>query len=200
MIFNKVKNALLDREYAVSVFSTSVEATDYLDHEIDGKDVSFGGSITLSQLNIPKRLSKHNKIYLPSPMFDELECEIDFTQAATSEVFLTSVNALAETGELVSIDGIGNRISSMLYGHKKIYFIVGRNKIVPDYDKAVWRARNIAAPQNAARLQRKTPCVISGHCHNCRSPERICRGMVVLWNNMYFSEMEVVLINEDLGF
>ena len=107
--------------------------------------------------------------------------------------------ALAETGEMVSIDGIGNRVASMLYGHQKVYLVAGRNKLTPDYDGAVWRARNVAAPGNAARLQRKTPCAASGHCHDCRSPERICRGMVVLWENMYFSEMEVVLVDEELG-
>lgn len=199
MILNKVKNALLDRHFAVSVFETAREAADYLDREIDGEDVSFGGSMTLSQMDVPKRLARHNKIYLLSPMFDGLECEIDTARSMTSGVFLTSVNALAETGEMVNIDGIGNRLASMFYGHKKVYLVVGKNKIAPDYDGAVWRARNIAAPKNAARLGRKTPCAVSGHCHNCQSPERICRGMAVLWENMYFSETEVVLINEDLG-
>ena len=132
-------------------------------------------------------------------MFDGLECEVDAARAMASEVYLSSVNALAETGEMVSIDGIGNRVASMLYGHQKVYLVVGRNKLAPDYDGAVWRARNVAAPGNAARLQRKTPCAASGHCHDCRSPERICRGMVVLWENMYFSEIEVVLVDEELG-
>lgn len=199
MVFDKVKQSLLDRDFAVSVFATGAEAADYLDSEIDGKSVSFGGSITLSQINLPKRLATHNQIYLPSAMFDGLECEVDVARALTSDVFLSSVNALAETGEMINIDGIGNRIASMLYGHQKVYLVIGRNKLTPDYDAAVWRARNVAAPKNAARLQRKTPCAVSGHCHDCQSPERICRGMTVLWENMFYSEMEIVLIDEDLG-
>lgn len=199
MVFDKVRDALLDRGFAVSAFPSAVEAADYLDQKIDGKDVSLGGSMTLSQMNLPKRLAAHNKIYLPSAMFDGLECEVDAARAMASEVYLSSVNALAETGEMVSIDGIGNRVASMLYGHQKVYLVVGRNKLAPDYDGAVWRARNVAAPGNAARLQRKTPCAASGHCHDCHSPERTCRGMVVLWENMYFSEIEVVLVDEELG-
>ena len=199
MVFDTVRDALLDRGFAVSAFPSAVEAADYLDQKIDGKDVSLGGSMTLSQMNLPKRLAAHNKIYLPSAMFDGLECEVDAARAMASEVYLSSVNALAETGEMVSIDGIGNRVASMLYGHQKVYLVVGRNKLAPDYDGAVWRARNVAAPGNAARLQRKTPCAASGHCHDCHSPERICRGMVVLWENMYFSEIEVVLVDEELG-
>lgn len=199
MDFEKVKAALRERGFGVSVFSTAEEAADYLDHAIDSTDVSMGGSLTLSQLGLPKRLAGHNKLYLPSAMFDGVACEVDPVRAASASVFLTSANAIAETGEIVNIDGIGNRIASSLYGHKKVFFVVGRNKLTEDYDGAVWRARNVAAPKNAARLQRKTPCAVSGRCHDCRSPERICRGMAVLWENMFFAEMEVVLIDQELG-
>ena len=90
--------------------------------------------------------------------------------------------------------------ASTLYGHQKVYFVIGTNKIAPDYDAALWRARNIAAPLNARRLERKTPCVKAGRCMNCSSPERICRGLVVLWEAISGMKMEVVLIDEELGF
>lgn len=199
MSFEKVKATLLERDFSVSEFATASEAADYLDRKIDRQEVSLGGSLTLSQMGLPKRLATHNKLILPSVIYEDVDCEVDAARAATCTVFLTSVNALSETGEMVSIDGIGNRIASMLYGHQKVYFVIGKNKLTPDYDSAVWRARNISAPKNAARLQRKTPCTVSGHCHDCRSPERICRGMVILWEKMYKSEMEVVLIDEELG-
>ena len=90
---------------------------------------------------------------------------------------------------------------STLYGHQKVYFIIGTNKIAPDYDAALWRARNIAAPLNAKRLERKTPCVKTGRCMNCSSPERICRGLVVLWEKpALIPEVEVVIIEQELGF
>ena len=121
-------------------------------------------------------------------------------EAQTADIYLTSVNALAETGELVNIDGAGNRVASTLFGHEKVYFVIGRNKLAPTVDAAVWRARNIASPRNAQRLGRKTPCAVKGdRCYDCKSPERICRGLVTLWGPMMGMEAEVLLIDEDLG-
>ena len=109
--------------------------------------------------------------------------------------------ALAETGELINIDGTGNRVSSSLYGHKRVWFVVGSNKIAPTYDEALWRARNIAAPKNAQRLGVKTPCAVNGdRCYDCKSPQRICRGLVVLWEAIRSCETEVVLVDEPLGY
>ena len=125
------------------------------------------------------------------------------TSAARAPVYITSANALAETGEIINIDGVGNRAASTLYGHQKLYFVVGRNKLAPTYEEALWRARNIAAPKNAQRLGRKTPCAIKGdRCYDCKSPERICRGLVVLWEPMMGMEQttEVLLVDEELGF
>ena len=103
--------------------------------------------------------------------------------------------------KLINIDGTGNRVASTLYGHKKVWFVVGRNKLAPTYEEALWRARNIAAPKNAQRLKRKTPCAVKAdHCYDCKSPERICRGLAVLWARPNATEeMEVVLIGEALG-
>lgn len=122
------------------------------------------------------------------------------TGAEAAQVYITSANGLAETGEIINIDGAGNRVASTLYGHRKVYFIIGRNKLAPTYDEALWRARNIAAPKNARRLDRKTPCAIKGdRCYDCKSPERICRGLVVLWGPMLGIDTEVILVDEELG-
>ena len=117
-------------------------------------------------------------------------------------MYLSSVNAIAETGEILNIDGTGNRVAATLYGHKKLYLVTGVNKIAADYDAALWRARNIASPKNAQRLQKKTPCALHGDkCYDCSSPERICRGLVVLWEPVKgIGETEVVLIGEALGY
>lgn len=199
MNFDRVKAALKKRGYAVSSFEAAKDAADYLDQQINGVSVSFGGSLTLSEMNLPKLLVLHNTLCLPSQMYDDVLGEVDPVKAMSTDVFLTSVNALAETGEMISIDGIGNRVASMMYGHKKVYLVIGRNKLAENFEKAVWRARNIAAPQNAKRLHMKTPCAVTGRCHDCSSPERICRGVSVLLGKMFRMEMEVVLINEDLG-
>lgn len=110
-------------------------------------------------------------------------------------------HGIAETGEIINIDGAGNRVASAIYGHKKVWIVAGKNKLAPTYDEALWRARNIAAPKNAQRLRAKTPCAVrADHCYDCKSPGRICRALTVLWGAMMGSDMEVVLVNEDLGY
>lgn len=199
MDFSNVEQALKARGYAVAVFTDAAAAADYLDKQIDGETVAMGGSVTLMQMDMPRRLAKHNKLCMPSPIPD-VPCEVDAVKAASASIYLTSVNGLAESGEIINIDGIGNRIASMVYGHKKVYMIIGRNKLAPTYEEALWRARNIAAPKNAARLKMNTPCAKGGRCYDCNCADRICRAMTVLWENVFRMEMEIVLIDEELGF
>ena len=197
--FSRVKQNLEARGFRVSVFATAAEAADYLDSAIDNTSVGFGGSVTLEQMGLYERLERHDRVnWHWRPTVDGA----DARQAAmTAEHYITSVNGLAETGELINIDGTGNRVASTLYGHKKVWFVVGRNKLAPTYEEALWRARNIAAPKNAQRLKRKTPCAVKAdHCYDCKSPERICRGLVVLWEAIGSKEMEVVLVDEALGY
>ena len=115
---------------------------------------------------------------------------------------MLSANAIAaDTGEIMNIDGTGNRVASSLFGHKKVYFLAGKNKVSPDFESAMWRMRNVVAPKNAKRLGRNTPCAVNGDkCYNCDCPERICRGLVVHYRKMRAMEMEVVLIDQELGF
>ena len=122
-------------------------------------------------------------------------------QAAGAEVYLTSVNGLAESGEIINIDGTGNRVAATIYGHKEVYFVVGVNKVEPDYERALWRARNIASPKNAQRLGVQTPCAARGDkCYDCDSPQRICRALTVLWRKPNaIPYAEVVLVGESLG-
>ncbi|MBR0139272.1 MAG: LUD domain-containing protein, partial [Firmicutes bacterium] len=119
---------------------------------------------------------------------------------ADAEVYMCSVNGASEKGEMVNIDGSGNRVASNLWGHKKYYFVFGVNKIVPTLTDALERARTVAGPLNAARLNLDTPCVKLGHCIDCRSPKRICNGASILYRPTGGSDMEVVLIGEKLGY
>lgn len=190
----KLRKNLEDRGIQSSYFATAQAAADYLDRQIDGTTVGIGGSMTVKAMGLYPRLSSHNRVvwHWEGGSLEE---------AARTEVYLTSANGVAETGELVNIDGNCNRIASSVYGHKRVYFVVGINKIEPDYDRALWRARNVAAPKNAQRLGRKTPCAVKGdRCYDCKSPERICRGLSVIWGRPTPVEvMEVVLIGEELG-
>lgn len=194
--FDTVKKNLEERGYAVRVFAAGAEAAAYLDGAIDGKTVGFGGSVTLDQLGLYDTLGKHNTVV----WHWRQEAGAARREAMTTDVYLTSANGLAETGEILNIDGAGNRVASTLFGHEKVYFVIGRNKLAPTYEEALWRARNIASPKNAQRLGKKTPCAVKGdRCYDCRSPERICRGFVTLWGPMMGMETEILLVDEDLG-
>ncbi len=193
--FSKVKASLEERGFAVSCFATAEEAMDYLDGKLDGKSIGIGGSMTIRDMGLDQRLETHNQVIW--------HWKDGTTQeAARAQVYLTSVNGLAETGEIINIDGTGNRVASTIFGHEEVYFIVGRNKLAPDYDGALWRARNIASPKNAQRLGKKTPCAVKGDkCYDCKSPQRICRALTVLWEAPTgIGRSEVVLIDQELGF
>ena len=202
MDFAKASAALRERGYEVTVWRTKEDAAAYLNKRIDGVSVGFGGSMTLRELGLYDTLPTHNEVWSHWAPPEGVAPEEARARAAEAEVYLTSVNALAETGEIVNIDGTGNRVASTLFGHKKVYFVVGRNKLAPNYDKALFRARNVAAPKNALRFGVNTPCVAAGgtKCFDCKSPERICRGLVVLWERMGGCEAEIVLIDEALGY
>ena len=197
MDIEKTIRALTGRGFAVQHFATGREAADYLDGAIDGTTVGIGGSMTAKAMKLEELLPRTSTVYwhwlTPGPE--------TLANAATAQVYLTSVNALAETGELINIDGTGNRVASSLFGHKKVWYVVGSNKLAPTYDEALWRARNISAPKNAQRLGVKTPCAVNGdRCYDCKSPQRICRGLVVMWEAVRSCESEVVLVDEPLGY
>ncbi|MGN8897853.1 lactate utilization protein [Flavonifractor sp. HCP28S3_F3] len=193
--FSTVKANLEARGFAVSCFATAEEAMDYLDSKLDGRTIGIGGSMTIRDMGLDQRLEQHNQVIWHWK-------DGTLRDAAGTQVYLTSVNGLAETGEIINIDGTGNRVASTIFGHEEVYFIVGRNKLAADYGKALWRARNIASPKNAQRLGRKTPCAVKGDkCYDCKSPERICRALTVLWEAPTgIGRSEVVLIDQELGF
>ena len=193
--WTKLTERLEKRGFTPKVFATAAEAADYLDQEIDGVSVAFGGSMTVQEMELYPRLAAHNNALWHWDRAGLME-------ALATDVYITSVNGLAETGELINIDGTGNRVASTIFGHKRVYFVVGKNKIAPDYDAALWRARNIAAPKNCQRLGLKTPCAVKADkCYNCSSPDRSCRALVVLWEKPRDVEkMEVILIDEELGY
>ncbi len=194
--FTAVQSALESRGYTVRTFASGEEAAAYLDSQIDGSTIGFGGSGTVRDTGVYELLAAHNTAFWHWKQ-EPVEAR---KNAMNADYYVTSVNALAETGELVNIDGAGNRVASMLFGHKKVYYMIGRNKLCPTYEDACWRARNVAAPHRAQQMGKKTPCAAKADkCYDCKSPERICRGFVTLWGPMMGMEAEVLLIDEDLG-
>ena len=201
MNFVDLKNTLESKGYIVAVFETAGDAAEYINRAIDGKTVGMGGSVTIEEMGLYEKLSEHNKVYWHARTYADMTPDEVRASANKADIYISSVNGLAQTGEIVNIDGACNRVSSICYGHEKVYFVIGRNKIAPDYDSALLRARNIAAPKNAKRLNRKTPCAVNADkCYNCSSPERICRVLSVWWAKPSLGEYEIVLINEELGY
>lgn len=155
--------------------------------------------MTLLDMGIYERLQENNDVawHWKTPGPETL------AKAAAAQVYLTSVNGIAETGEIINIDGTGNRVAATLYDREKVYLVAGVNKVAPTYEEALWRARNIAAPLNARRLNRKTPCALKEEmkCYDCKSPERICNGLTVLWRKLGgVKECELILIGQELGY
>lgn len=183
------------RGFQTSYYETCQDACDDLVRRLAGREIGFGGSITLRELGLFERLKE------TSTCFWHWEGATP-AQAAAAPIYLCSVNGVAKTGEMVNIDGRGNRVASGLFGHEKVYFIIGVNKIAPDLEGAIWRARNIAGPKNAQRLGGKTPCAVKGdRCYDCDSPDRICSAMVTYWRRpASIPEAEVVIINRELGY
>lgn len=207
MNLEKTIKSLEQKLYTVRCFETHEEAADYLDAQIDGKVVGFGDSRTIIDMKLYDKLSKHNTVYDPNQSVDNDGFLEIAKKCLTADIYLTSVNAMAETGEMVNIDGTGNRVAGSLFGHEKIYFVVSTNKIEKSLDEAVFRARNVAAPKNSLKYDLPTPCVINYKktgelkCFDCRRPERICNGIITYMRKMNdIEDVEVILVNEEMGF
>jgi len=167
----------------------------------DGASVGIGGSVTLAQIGLLDAL-KNRKIQLIWPQqqakSDEERLEL-FRKCFSADVFLSSTNAVTEDGRLYNVDATGNRAGAMFIGPKKTIIVCGVNKIVKDLEAAEKRVREWVAPQNAKRLGKKTPCVETGVCADCSSPDRICNIYVSLAKKPVRTEVIVILVGENLG-
>ena len=167
----------------------------------DGSSVTWGGTMTVRDMGIPQYLKDRGTLEVLDRDLAATpeEAQAIYLRAFSSDVYLSSANAVSEDGEIFNIDGTGNRLAGTLFGHERVFIVAGTNKICPDFDAALKRARNTAAVQNAERLDKKTPCRIDGTCHDCHGREGICRALTVLWGPMNGMETEIVLIDGDWG-
>ena len=185
--------AFTSRGFAFSYFPTANEAARYIASACAGKSVSLGGSMTFQEMGFPEAFADSTEVHW------HWITKGEYYQ--TPDIYLTSANALSESGEAVNIDGTCNRVAGTLYGPKQCMFVCGINKLCPDLASAVERARNVAAPKNAQRLGTRTPCAADGKCHDCKSPARICRALVVhMGAPKGFEKCEIVLVGESLGY
>ena len=191
-----LKNNFERHGFKTSFFDTKEAALDYLKDQISGKKVAIGGSVTAQEMGLYEALSEKNEVIWH---WKKVGRET-LVEARSAEVYITSAKGVSKTGELVNIDGTGNRVSQTLFGPEKVYFVIGNNKVCPDLTSAMERAKQIAAPKNAARLQVQTPCAKTGVCVDCNSPARICHSIVILERPSNGMEVEVVFVDEEMGY
>ena len=177
--------------------------------------VGIGDSTTMRQMGIPKALKKRGTKVLDAfelkgsqvnPENAQQSLKGVLKEATISDVFLTGTNAIIRDGRLVNVDAVGNRVAGMFWGHPTSIIAVGRNKIVKDLDEAFYRIRNIIAP-NHVRIRSvelggrnpKTPCAATGECNDCRATDRICNIFSIIEGKPFFTDLNVVIVNEDLG-
>jgi hypothetical protein len=164
--------------------------------------VGAAGSITIRELGILDQLEKQGNIvydHWKPGLSKEKILEIRKSQM-TSDLFLGSVNAITMNGEMVNIDGAGNRVNSHIFGPGKVILVVGYNKIVEDVQEGIKRVKNVAAPINAKRLNIDVPCAKLGKCVDCNSPNRICRVVVIHERRPSLTDILVILVGEELGY
>lgn len=199
MDFTNITEHLEKKGYRVFVFQTAKEASDFLVSELAGKSIGFGGSMTIREMGLFESLSSVSDVYWHwNPQKGTPDT---VGGAADAEIYISSANAISESGEIVNIDGTGNRVASTIFGHERVIFLIGKNKIAKTLNAAMDRARNVAAPQNARRLGRNTPCAVrADKCYDCDSAERICSVLSVFFKKPGSGAYDVVLIDEALGY
>ncbi len=201
-MIEKTMENLKRNGFQVRFFAKKEDALKSICEEIPSSaSIGFGGSMTVDGMGIYQALKAQG-----NPVFwhwhaAEGENRKDILRAAASaDIYFSGINAITEEGSLVDIDGTGNRLSGILFGHEKVILVSGVNKIVRNYEEAILRIKNQACGPNARRLGRKTPCAETGKCMNCNSPDRICMATLIIDRQPGGVPIEIFLINESLGY
>ncbi len=160
--------------------------------------VTMGGGMSVHEIGLVEALNQGDYNFIDRDAFEDKRAAM--LAAYDADFFLSSANAITDDGILVNIDGNSNRVSAIAQGPKKVLFIVGMNKVCPDVDSAMKRARNVAAPINAQRFGLSTPCSKTGKCMDCKSPDTICCQFLITRFSRHKDRIHVILVGEDLGF
>ena len=164
--------------------------------------ISWGGSMTFTDSGLYRQLRGNPNLEVLDTFDKKIPAE-DLMElrrrALLVDLFITGTNAVTETGQLVNLDSLGNRIGALTFGPKWVILMIGRNKIAADLDEAMFRVKNYAAPVNSMRLDKKTPCVKTSYCQECNSTDRICNTWTITEKSHPKGRIKIVLINEDMG-
>lgn len=196
-----IKN-LEQRNITGHYFENSQDLCTYLKETLPEKAlISWGGSESIKESGVMKLLEEGNyRLIDRSAARTPQEAREIFSRIVLSDYYFMSSNAITIDGELINIDGNGNRIAALAQGPSHVYLIVGRNKVTSTVEDGIRRVRNIAAPPNVKRLNRQTPCLHTGRCADCQSPESICSHLVITRRSFHPDRIHVFLVNEELGY
>jgi L-lactate utilization protein LutB len=165
------------------------------------ESVGFGGSATTRALGLPEAFRRMGRTVYDHWAPPESMTDLDVRLAqGRCDGFFCSANAVSATGEVVNVDGVGNRNNAMTFGCPKVVIIAGINKVTPSLEAALGRIREIAAPMRAKSLGMETPCAETGYCSDCNAPQRICRITTILHRKPMMTDVSVIIVNEALGF
>ena len=198
----KMVKAMQRRHFDAYYCATASEAKVKVNELIpDGASVTWGGTMTVRDMNIPKMLQERGtlKVWDRDLVETPEEKQEMYLRAFQADYYLSSANAITEDGVIVNIDGNGNRVAAITWGPKHVIFVIGLNKVAQTVEAALARARSTASPINAARFDIKTPCQQDGICHNCNSADSICNYVHFLRNSPR-GRHTVVLVGETLGY
>jgi len=200
LLAQKVLKGLASRNMQGYYADTKEEALQLALSLIDrGAVVTMGGGMSVWEIGLAAAL-KASEDYVFLDRADYADPRQAMLAAYDADVYLSGVNAITEDGVLVNIDGNANRVSALAYGPKKVVLVVGLNKVCPDQDSAMKRARHVAAPTNAQRFGLSTPCAKTGACADCKSPDTICCQFLITRYSRHQGRIHVVLVGEDLGY
>ncbi len=203
IVFETTLNALEKNGFKGILVSSKEEAAEkIMEIAEDCSSVGIAGTHTVRALGVLPKLEQAGKVMSDHWKFkpgtpEELECR---KNQGRVDLFLVSSNAVTMNGEIVNRDGCGNRVNAMTFGPRKVVVVIGKNKITPDLESALARIEEVAAPIRAMSLNRKTPCVKTGYCMDCDSPERICRITSIIHKRPVMTDITVIIIPEDLGY
>ncbi|PWJ47407.1 lactate utilization protein [Faecalicatena contorta] len=197
MEYSLIRKNFEKHGFTTQLFSEKEEVCDYLSNILQKQTIGFGGSVTLAEMGLFEVLQQNNAV-----IWHNKVSSADVRRLASgANIYITSANAVTESGEIVNIDGTGNRVSMTAFGPQKCYYVIGKNKITPNLEDAIYRCKNVAAPQNAQRVGADTPCAKKADkCYNCNSPGRICRMTVIIDRAPMGMECEIIFVDQPLGF
>ena len=198
MLVKNLQNRHFDACYCATREEALKKALEWIP---EGATVGWGGAMSAQQIGLMDRLHAGNYRVIDRDKTTSMEeRQAAMKQCLLADVFITGANAIALDGQMVNIDGIGNRVAAIVYGPDSVIVVAGVNKIVDTLEDAVRRARTVAAPMNMQRLGLKTPCDVTGVCNNCKSEGCICNQILITRNCKPAGRIKFIIVGEELGF